>query len=401
MSLDTMKREEASILHRLPQHAQSLATAFFKSKRLSLGTRLIYMKALLSFHGVIPTPLVETCNQNLSLWCTSVNANLKPYTVYLYGIKLRTLYTFHLEELDKEEEEAQQISKKLFKTIPFHDLKKEGEKQNQLRDKLVTTEEFQRLVNATDHPRVRALLAVALDSGVRPTELCGTRIRDFEFADLYGVLRVSGKTGERTICLIKCLPYLQAWLQVHPDKYNPNAPLFAVVYKGKITFPNRSTITVMVRTLCKRAGIDRRLYPYMFRHTRCTDLASRGIGEFNLKSFAGWTTESKMASRYVHLSGRDSIKAILQIEGIPIPSQEKSQDYIKTKTCPRCNAENEQDALYCRQCSLVLDEKVLFVEKQELKHTDALMDQLIQHPTVQRAIKDAVKEMLAQGSWKP
>ena len=60
------------------------------------------------------------------------------------------------------------------------------------------------------------------------------KIRDLEFHKRYALLRIDGKTGERTIPLIHSISYLRAWLQVHPDRNNPDASLFATVYKGKI-----------------------------------------------------------------------------------------------------------------------------------------------------------------------
>ena len=133
----------------------------------------------------------------------------------------------------------------------------------------------------------------------------------------------------------------------------------------------------------------------MLRHTRLTELADKGIGEYQMKSFAGWTIDSKMAKKYVHLSGRTALKAVLEIEGIALPSQEKRAEYIKTKVCPRCGSENEADATYCSRCSLVSEETLLYAKQQQEMKTDALMDQLLQHPTVQQAIKNAIKELWA------
>lgn len=94
------------------------------------------------------------------------------------------------------------------------------------------------------------------------------------------------------------------------------------------------------------------------------------------------------------------LKAVLEIEGITLPSQEKKIGYIETKTCPRCNAKNEGDAMYCNKCSLVLDGTVLHTKQQEEMQADSLMDQLMQHPMVQQAIKQAVKELWTQGKIK-
>ena len=67
--------------------------------------------------------------------------------------------------------------------------------------------------------------------------------------------------------------------------------------------------------LSERAG-TRLIRPHMFRHTKLTAWARAGVGEYVLKSLAGWTPDSRMAARYIHLSGRDHIPAVLRLEGV-------------------------------------------------------------------------------------
>ena len=71
----------------------------------------------------------------------------------------------------------------------------------------------------------------------------------------------------------------------------------------------------LMKEIGERVGI-RHTTPHMLRHTRLTELAAAGVGEFVLKSFAGWTQDSDMAAKYVHFSGRTHIPAILSLEGI-------------------------------------------------------------------------------------
>lgn len=395
--MNVYERSEQTMLQRLPQHAQNFLTAFFSSRRLSVHTRLVYVQAMESYTQNVSTPLEETCNQNLTKWYNNIQ-DKEPGTIFLYAAKLKTLYSYKLLQKGLSQEEASEVARKLFKAaIPIRQLQREAEKRNELRNKILPPEKFQRLMNATDHPRVRAHLVTSGESGARPEELATARIRDLQFHERYAQIRVNGKTGERTIPLIKSIPYLRAWLQVHPDKNNPDAPLFAIVRKGEIRFPRAETIKQTFRRLTRKANIKERIYPYMLRHTRLTDLAEKGIGEYQLKSFAGWIPGSKMASRYVHLTGRTALKAVLEIEGVALPSQDRRPDYIKTKTCPRCGAENEVDAMYCSKCSLVLDEKVLYAKQQEEAKTEGLMDQLLQHPAVQQTIKETIKELWTQG----
>jgi integrase/ribosomal protein L40E len=394
--MNTYERTEQAMLQRLPPHAQKLLIAFFNAKRIGVRTRLLYIWAMKSYGQAVSTPLEKTCNQNLTKWYNSVK-DKAPGTIFQYTVKLKALYSYMLQQQGLSREEANENARKLFKSaIPLRQLEREAEKTNELRNKILAPEIFQRLLNATDHPRVRAHLVTSAESGCRPEELATARIKDLEFHEQYSLIRVSGKTGERTIPLIQSIPYLRAWLQVHPDRNNPDAPLFAVVRNGEVRFPTAGAIRYTFWRLRRKLGIKERAYPYMLRHTRLTDLAERGIGEYQLKSFAGWTVDSKMARKYVHFSGRTALKAVLEIEGITLPSQAKKRGYIETRICPRCNAVNEADAIYCNKCSLVLDEELLMSKRHKEMQTDELMDQLIQHPIVQQAIKEAVKQLWTQ-----
>ena len=76
-----------------------------------------------------------------------------------------------------------------------------------------------------------------------------------------------------------------------------------------------TALNLALGDLSKRAGI-RHIYPHMLRHSRLTELAKSGLGEYQLKSFAGWTLDRRMAARYIHLAGRDHVSAVLSPEAV-------------------------------------------------------------------------------------
>jgi phage FluMu protein Com len=71
----------------------------------------------------------------------------------------------------------------------------------------------------------------------------------------------------------------------------------------------------------------------------------------------GWVQGSREASTYVHLSGKDTDRAILEMHGLA--EEEKAENKFRTMTCPRCNTVNDPSAKFCSQCSLGLDEKTI------------------------------------------
>lgn len=386
-------------LARLPEHALHLLKKFLKVHRLSENTKKTYLQAVLSYVRVTSTPLEEACNQILTKWYNCLNREgYEPGTIFLFGTRLRRLYAFTLTETGVPKDEARVKARGLFEAIPLHQLMKEAERRNELRDKLISSEAFGLMLRATDHPRLKALLVMLYESGARAGELLSLRIRDVEFHDKYVQIRVSGKTGERTIPLVRSIPYLRVWMQVHPDRTNPEAPLFIVSRGGKLRPMKYNSVSTMFSRLRRRAGISRRIYPHMFRHTRLTELAKRGLGEYQLKSFAGWAPSSKMAARYIHLSGRTCLAPVLELEGITIQRHRvEAESPIRIRTCPRCGAENEVDALYCNRCSFVLNERVLHAKRKMEAELGEVMGMLMEHPMVREAVKKALKEFLDKG----
>jgi len=321
-----------------------------------------------------------------------------PGSIVNYATKLRSLYKWTLRKGGVGKREAAMRAADLFDEVPFKQLGREADRRNKLRDKLVTPEEYGALMGAADHPRLRALLATLYESAARPGEVLGLRLRDVEFRERYAQIRVSGKTGERTIPLVRAIPYLRAWLQVHPDRNNESTPLFLTSYHGRPKPLGSAGLQMAFKRLKRKAGIERRLYPYMFRHTRLTELADKDLGEFKMKVLAGWTPNSRMAARYIHLSGRSSLAPILEIEGVEVPPEAQPRPSpIQNQMCPRCSSENEGDALYCMRCGLTLDDRALHVEEKTVATTDSLMDALMKSPKVRAAIEEAMRELLARG----
>ena len=383
----------------LPDHAELLLEEFLRTRAIKQTTQKIYRQALKSWTRRITTKLAETRPEDLATWYARMSGDsLNPSTILTYAIKLRVLYAWTLRGQGLKKRVAKAQAGDLFEEIPFLDLKRQADKENKLRDKLVTPEEYEALMNVADRPRIRATLATLYEAGARPGEVLGLRLRDLDFRERYAQIRVSGKTGERTIPLVRAIPYLRAWLQVHPAKDDPDAPLFSRIWLGQIGPVTVDSLQKHFRRLRKRAGINRRIYPYMFRHTRLTELADNDLGEYKMKVLAGWTPDSNMATRYIHLSGRSSLAPILAIEGIEIPDEEQPRaSPIQLRTCPRCSIENEGDALYCMRCGCALSQSVAIASQDMNEEEDIALAGLLDNPRVKEAIMEALKERIAKG----
>lgn len=383
----------------MPEAAELMLREYLGSRRLAPATRQLYGQALQSWVRRIPTPLGEADAEAVAMWYAEMSGEgYGPATILMYAVKLRAIYAWTLRRQGIKKRAAATLAGDLFDEVPLGDLRRQAAQVNELRDKLVTTDEYDALMAATDHPRLRAVLAALYESQARPGELLGLRLRDLDFRERYAQIRVSGKTGERTIPLIRAIPYLRAWLQVHPSRDDPDAPLFVRIYRGELGPITVDGLQSAFRRLRRRAGLERRIHPYMFRHTRLTELADRGIGEFQLKVLAGWTASSRQAATYVHLSGRSGVAPILEMEGVEVPAEAQLKPSpIRLRTCPRCEVENEGDALYCMRCGLALDDRALHVEEERVATTEDVMDALMRSPKVKAVLAEAMRELVARG----
>ncbi len=241
-------------------------------------------------------------------------------------------------------------------------------------DTLITKEEVKSLIENSYNVRDRALFSLLYDSGCRIGEILSMDIRDVGFDDYGAIIRVSGKTGYRQVRIVgDSIVYLRSWIDYHPFKSNPSSPLFCGLKDSHLN--DRLTdydVYAIIKRVIKRAGISRRIYPHLFRHTRATLLASK-VAEGPLEAQMGWVHGSQQTRTYVHLSMRDQDNAILKAYDIDIKEDDKIKE-DRPKPCPRCGELNPSDATYCKRCWLPFDIKLAI----ELDQNKKLIEQGIQ-----------------------
>lgn len=272
----------------------------------------------------------------------------------------------------------------IVKWITVH-VRKKDRRQIQASD-ILTEDEAHRLIAAADKPRDRAFISMLYELGARIGEIGTLSVGDVSRDQYSFIVDLSGKTGHRTPRIVMSDPYLTEWLNCHPFKDDPAAPMWVCGYKSGRSGKQMhyAALRGLVLRLKERAGIKKRIYPHLFRHSRVTHLLSTGlINEAQAKIYFGWTPDSKMLSDYSHLVSRDADTAILAINGIRV---ERAQQKAQTKPCPRCQRANALDARFCVQCSASLDPAAAFKQDQERKKTNDLLNLVMTDAQVQRAI---------------
>ena len=255
-------------------------------------------------------------------------------------------------------------------------LVKRGKDSRVTPESLLTQEEFEAIVKAADNTRDKAMIYVLFEGALRPGELLSMNVGSVEFRSEYCLVTVNGKTGLKRLPLVVSFKPLLDWLEEHPKRDDPNAPLWcslATNYKGeRLSYRH---FRLIIKRLAKRADLKKPVWPYLFRHSMLTAMA-KVLTEARLEQFAGWVHDSKMSSRYVHFSARDLEEAILGLHGMGRPKT--GLEIPKLVECPRCKTKNPPGNVRCSLCGLVMDKQLAIEIEAEEKRKEELIIQRIE-----------------------
>ncbi|MCL4792037.1 MAG: tyrosine recombinase XerC [Gammaproteobacteria bacterium] len=121
-----------------------------------------------------------------------------------------------------------------------------------------------------DTVRDRAMLELFYSSGLRLAELIGLDLGDVDLAD--GTVRVTGKGSKTRIVPVGRFARrsISDWLAIRDESASAGEPALFVSNRGTRISPR--TVQNRVRYWAQRAGLPRRVYPHLFRHSFATHL---------------------------------------------------------------------------------------------------------------------------------
>lgn len=269
------------------------------------------------------------------------------YSIYLMETKVKQFLAFVQPEL------SNCITPKMPKT-------------RKLPENMLTEEDIEKLLNACQTYRDKALIAFLYESGCRKGELFSIKLSNVVFDSMGAVVTIpDGKTGARRIRVVFCASYLRQYIENHPNS-DSDSYLFCSTHRpyGRIS---DSGLKKQLKEIAIRAGVKKNVFPHLFRHSRATLLAKH-LSEQSLKTYLGWTQGSGMASIYVHLSGQDVDPEILKMHGIVTEGTYTSG--LKVGRCPRCHELNPENVQYCLKCGLPLQDAI----KAKIEEDAAIID---------------------------
>ncbi|MDG7039180.1 MAG: tyrosine-type recombinase/integrase [Nitrososphaerota archaeon] len=342
---------------------------------LSLSRRIRYMVTLRTARAFLNKPFAECAKEDFIKYVQSLQGK-KPNTrsTELKQLKVfyRWLKTGSVEAGAPYPPEVAWI--------------KANVKRNEMTElDILSPGEVEAMIRAADSLRDKALISCLFEGGFRIGELLPARVGDLSFNTNGVIVKVHGKTGPRSTLLIASVPLLTAWLENHPLKGKPGAPLWISNRGTRITYMQVSN---RLKAAATEAGINKPVHPHLFRHSSASEMA-RYLNEFEMRIRYGWSSGSNIPSHYVHMANiDDKIVSLATSRAVEPPKPQ----FVPVK-CPRCGFDNSPGQRFCGRCGTPLDPKELAkssVEYEEIKRKMDEVDDI-------KGKLDRVLHLLSQG----
>lgn len=235
-------------------------------------------------------------------------------------------------------------------------------------DDLIKPDDLNRLIRAARNTRDKAFIAMLFETGARIGELASVEVKDvrLDSTPVKVYIRHSkteDKAGRRVVYLINSIPYLKRWLEEHPKNmgegfYTSNVPLWLTLNRTGRP-PTIGAWSVVIKRAGEAAGVNKRLFHHLFRHSRAYDLSyNYGLGLKEIKETLGHT-QIQTTDGYLTINKDLMIQKLMggTDEAERVREREEAIKAGKPVMCA-CGEENEPGRAFCHKCGRVVNRKV-------------------------------------------
>lgn len=241
----------------------------------TINNLLKIVNEYLNYNGAPQQYLDYLANRNNK---NNPEKKLNPNTLnnHIYGLKI---YFDYLEITQKQNNSLNLLNyKRTFKTV-----------------EILTVEEIKTLFTSTQNSREQAVLACLYHLGLRISEAAFLLIEDIDFKENLVLIRKSKTGRQRQVPLSeKAAEILTAYIQMRPDK---GTTLLQGV-QGNLTADG---IAQILRSIVKKSGLTKKVYPHLLRHSIASHLLQSGMELEKVSLFLGHHS-IESTQRYTHIS---------------------------------------------------------------------------------------------------
>jgi integrase/recombinase XerD len=177
-------------------------------------------------------------------------------------------------------------------------------------------DEIERMEDAARTERDKLIVRLMADTGLRVGELVGLRVSDLLERDRNHFIRVRGKGSRERLVPI---PRLYRRLVKYAERGRPDDSVSDRLFIALRRRPNgdyealtTSGVAQLIRHLAKSAGVKKRVYPHLLRHSYATWALTRGMNPIQLAQILGHSSLAMIQNVYSHLSPSDAYEAMLR-----------------------------------------------------------------------------------------
>lgn len=346
----------------LGEENSQIVLRFYKqitAEGIGIARRIKYLATLRRISSLLDKPFSRITKDDIIDFVAKIEQkDYSEWTKHDYKMILKRFFKWFRGCEEEYPEEVRWI--KVHNNIP-NTLKKTD---------LLTVGDIEIIANSASNLRDKAFIWVYFESMRRLGEILALNIGDIEFDELGARLLVNGKMGRDHGRVITSAPLLSAWLNMHPLRKDPNAPLWVTLgSRENHRQLSYGTARSILKDCAKRAGIKKRVWLYLIRHSRITP-ASKILPHSLLCATAGWKQNSRMPSVYIHLAGEDIDEAHCILSGTV--KVEKEDEQLQSVVCQRCKSKNLPGSTFCNRCGMPLS----MVTAMKLDHARAKLDRL-------------------------
>jgi len=179
-----------------------------------------------------------------------------------------------------------------FKNIPY------PRKEQYLPD-ILSKEEVKQLISVIKNTKHLSIIYLLYSGGFRIGEIINLKIKDIDSSRMVIIVRQGKGKKDRHVTLSqKVLDLLRVYLREYFKDFNTEQYLFKGQFKEQYSV---KSIQEFLNKYAKLAGIKKRVYPHLIRHSYSTHQLESGMDIGKLQILLGHSSP-KTTQRYIHLS---------------------------------------------------------------------------------------------------